>query len=71
MTDPLQCTYEDAWRNHLRDGIALSTAAKIDFFEEIVLLAYRFGARDRTAVRDPYLNRTPSSIFVTAASSRG
>ena len=47
MSDPLQCTYEDARRNHLRDGIALSTAAKIAFFEEMVELAMRFGARDR------------------------
>jgi hypothetical protein len=26
MSDPLQCTYTDAARNHLRDGIRLSTA---------------------------------------------
>lgn len=49
--DPLQCTYEDARRNHLRDGIALSTSAKVDFFEEMVSLAVRFGARDRLAGR--------------------
>ena len=47
MYDPLQCTFEDARRNHLRDGIALSTAAKVAFFEEMVALAMRFGARDR------------------------
>lgn len=47
MPDPLQCTFEDARRNHLRDGIALSTAAKVAFFEEMVALAVRFGARDR------------------------
>lgn len=47
MPDPLQCTYEDARRNHLRDGIALTTAAKVAFFEEMVELAVRFGARDR------------------------
>lgn len=47
MSDPLQCTYEDARRNHLRDGMALSTAAKVAFFEEMVELAMRFGARDR------------------------
>jgi hypothetical protein len=59
MADALQCTYEDARRNHLRAGIALSTAAKVDFFEEMVSLAYHFGARDRfpnfvipNAVRD-------------------
>ncbi len=47
MPDPLQCTFEDARRNILRDGIALSTAAKVAFFEEMVTLAVRFGARDR------------------------
>lgn len=45
--DPLQCTFEDARRNQLRDGIALSTAAKVAFFEEMVALAVHFGARDR------------------------
>ena len=32
---------------HLREGIALSTRAKVDFFEEMVAFAVRFGARDR------------------------
>src|SRR3546814_2295903 len=50
-SDPLQCTFEDARRNHLRQGIALSTRAKIDFFEEMVALAAHFGARDRLAGR--------------------
>lgn len=45
--DPLQCTFEDARRVHLRQGISLSTRAKVDFFEEMVALAVRFGARDR------------------------
>lgn len=49
--DPLQCTYEDARRVHLRQGIALSTRAKVDFFEEMVSFAFRFGARDRLADR--------------------
>ena len=56
MTDPLQCTFEDARRQHLRDGIAMSTAAKIAWFEEMVTLAVRFGAvdrrRDRPMVRN-------------------
>ena len=47
MTDPLQCTFDDARRQHLRDGIAMSTAAKIAWFEEMVTLAVRFGAVDR------------------------
>lgn len=49
MTDPLQCTFEDARRNQLRDGIALSTSAKVAFFEEMVTFAHKFGARDRLA----------------------
>lgn len=52
MTDPLQCTFADAARNHLRDGIRLSTAAKVDFFEEMVTLAVHFGARNRTSERE-------------------
>lgn len=47
--DPLQCTYDDARRNNLREGIKLSTAAKIAFFEEMVSFAFKFGARDRLA----------------------
>ena len=53
MTDPLQCTYEDARRNQLLQGIALSTADKIAFFEEMVDFILNFGARDRLAVREP------------------
>lgn len=49
--DPLQCTYDDARRVHLRQGIALSTRAKVDFFEEMVSFVARFGARDRLAGR--------------------
>lgn len=49
--DPLQCTYDDARRVHLRQGIALSTRAKVDFFEEMVSFAARFGAKDRLANR--------------------
>ncbi len=51
IADSLQCTYEDARRNHLRQGIVLSTAAKIAFFEEMVTLAVCFGARDRLSQR--------------------
>lgn len=50
--DPLQCTFEDARRNHLRQGIALSTSAKVDFFEEMVALAVHFGASDRRRADD-------------------
>lgn len=49
--DPLQCTFEDARRNHLRQGITLTTSAKVDFFEEMIDLAVHFGARDRLAGR--------------------
>ena len=45
--DPLQWTYEDARRQQLRDGIAMSTAAKIAWFEEMAALAVKFEAIDR------------------------
>jgi hypothetical protein len=53
-TGPAGFTFEDAERAQLRDWIGLSTAAKIDFFEEMVLLAYRSGALspERLALRD-------------------
>ncbi len=47
MPDPLSCRHEDARRNHLRDGMALSTAARIAFFEQMVERAVRFDARHR------------------------
>lgn len=51
MSDPLRYTFEDARRQQLRDGVALSTAAKVAWFEEMVALAVRFGARDRLVER--------------------
>ena len=53
MSDPLRYTFEDARRQQLRDGVALSTAAKVAWFEEMVALAVKFGARDRLAERSP------------------
>lgn len=52
MSDPLQCSYEDAKRTNLLNGIALSTAAKVAYFEEMVSFALHFGARDRFADED-------------------
>lgn len=49
--DPLRYTYEDARRAQLRDGISLSTSAKVAFFEEMVTFVVRFGARNRLAGR--------------------
>ena len=51
--DPLQCTYEDARRNQLLEGIALTTADKIAWFEEMADFILHFGARHRLAVREP------------------
>lgn len=42
--DPLTCSFEDAARNHLRDGIRMSTNAKMAFFEEMLDFAWRTGA---------------------------
>jgi hypothetical protein len=51
MNDPLQYTFDDARRQQLRDGMAMSTAAKVAWFEEMVTLAVRFGAVDRLRER--------------------
>ena len=47
MNDPLRYTFEDARRQQLRDGIALSTSAKVAWFEEMVAIAVHFGAWNR------------------------
>lgn len=47
MRPAAAATHDEVRRQHLRDGIALSTQAKIGFFEEMVALAVRFGAHDR------------------------
>ena len=59
--DPLQCTFDDARRATLIQGIALDTRAKIAFFEEMVSLAVKFDARDRLAdVRATAGAKTPT-----------
>lgn len=55
MTYPLQCTCDDVRRWHLRDGMVMSTADKIVWFEEVVALMVRFGVRDR--LRDLSMER--------------
>ena len=58
MTTPTEvasgCTFEDLERAHLRHWIRLSTPAKVEFFEEMIELAYRTGALspERLALRD-------------------
>jgi hypothetical protein len=56
MTDrkPPPFTFEDAERAQLLDGLRLSTAARVDFFEEMIELAYHSGALtpQRLALRD-------------------
>ncbi len=42
--DDLRCTFEDAERNNLLAGMRMSTRAKIEFFEEMIDLAWRTGA---------------------------
>ncbi|HUD40985.1 MAG TPA: hypothetical protein VMR06_03195 [Dokdonella sp.] len=48
------CWFEDAERAQLRAWVKLSTRAKIDFFEEMIELAYLSGALspERLALRD-------------------
>jgi tagatose-1,6-bisphosphate aldolase len=50
-SDPLKCTFQGARRETLVQGIALSTRAKIAFFEEMVTLAVTVGAHGRLAAR--------------------
>lgn len=47
MKPAATATHDEVRRQHLRDGIALSTQAKVGYFEEMVALAVRFGAYDR------------------------
>lgn len=49
MPDPLQCTFEDARRQLLLDGIAMSTADKIAWFEQMVELVVKVDAVNRLA----------------------
>lgn len=49
MNDPLRYTFEDAEDQLLRDGIAMSTADKIAWFEEMVSMIVKVGAVDRLA----------------------
>ncbi len=48
------CTFDEAERQQLRDWIGLPAAKKIDFFEEMIELAYQSGALspERLALRD-------------------
>jgi hypothetical protein len=54
-------TYEDVEREQLRAWIRLSASEKIDFFEEMIELAYRSGALSpqRLALRDRPTNTKP------------
>jgi hypothetical protein len=51
---PLDFSFEDAERAQLRTWAALSPGIKLDFFEEMVELAWRSGALtpERLALRD-------------------
>lgn len=42
--DELKCTFEDAERNHLLDGIEMSTRDKIQSFEDMLDFAWKSGA---------------------------
>ena len=47
MRDPLRYTFDDARRQLLLDGIAMSTAEKVVWFEEMVELMVTVGAINR------------------------
>lgn len=46
-------THNEVRRQQLRDGLKLSTQAKVGFFEEMVALAVQFGAYDRLRAAPP------------------
>lgn len=52
--ESLEFSFEDAERAQLRAWVELDTGAKIDFFEEMIELAYHSGALapERLALRD-------------------
>ena len=54
VDDVLRYTFEDAEREQLRAWARLPASAKIEFFEEMIELAYRSGALSpqRLALRD-------------------
>lgn len=60
MKPAATATHDEVRRQHLRDGIALSTQAKVGFFEEMVALAVRFGAYDRLRATPPTERRDDS-----------
>ncbi len=60
--DALRCTFEDAEGNNLLAGMCMSTRAKIEYFEEMIDLAWRTGAikRMQQAGKPPATARTSS-----------
>lgn len=57
--DILACSFTDAARNHLLDGIRMSTRAKMEFFEEMLDFAWQVGAIKPVEVRNghPEVNK--------------
>jgi len=50
LTEPeadLSCTFDDAERNHLLDGLRMSVEQRVAWFEEAVGLVYLVGERGR------------------------
>ena len=42
--EPLSCTFEQAEESNLIASINASTRAKVDFFEEMIEIGFKFGA---------------------------
>ena len=47
----LECTHEDAERNHLRDGLRMSADQRFAFFEDMLAIAAASGALERELSR--------------------
>jgi hypothetical protein len=43
-TDSLSCTFEQAEERNLSAGINASTRAKVEFFEDMIEIGFKFGA---------------------------
>lgn len=60
--DVLRCTFEDAERNHLLDGIRMSTRSKIELFEEMLDFAWKTGAIRKPEEAAASQSKPPTSV---------
>ena len=64
LTQPetdLSCTYDEAERNHLLDGLRMSVEQRVAWFEEATALVYMMEERAREKVEALYLHSLEST----------